>query len=288
MITSADIQQIGQSTKVFFTMAATAAQLAVVWVSSQMYSLSQHPRVQGACLYLIMTHSRAQTNCYLAMKHLYDQNELIRVPVDFAIWSYEQVELMNLKHRCEPASGIWINVCSSICVNQDDKCARSPYHYVESYNVIDLNVSLSEMKGLFNEAIEMHADIEDEMVVADKSDTVVVAKMNGFYKIMRSGINRDIQEFTLAKSTVRFLSVEYHGAQNNSLVVLTVPKTMCMQNNELFSAAFVRRLLEYQSDSFTFDMDYTLKIIDSEVKSIQLKSNQYIVLGETDYLVETL
>jgi hypothetical protein len=72
------------------------------------------------------------------------------------------------------------------------------------------------------------------------------------------------------------------------VVVLNLPKEFYVIGNEIFSPAFTRRLLEYQPDEFEFGLDYTLKIMDGGINSFELKSDQYLVLGETDYTIEKI
>jgi hypothetical protein len=60
-----------------------------------------------------------------------------------------------------------------------------------------------------------------------------------------------------------------------------------VENNEILSAAFIKRILDYQPEKYVFDMNYTLKIIDNNVNELVLNSKQYIVLNETNYCVIT-
>jgi hypothetical protein len=119
-------------------------------------------------------------------------------------------------------------------------------------------------------------------------DTIVVMKWDGLYKVSRLTTQVKPQIYDLEKSKVRFLSVEYTVPLSTSGVSLKIPVEMCLKGNELFSHAFVRRLLEYQSEPFEFDFNYRLKVMDGEVNEFELNNTQYIVLGETGYEVKEI
>jgi len=64
---------------------------------------------------------------------------------------------------------------------------------------------------------------------------------------------------------------------------LSLPKSMCIVGNELFSAAFVLRCLQYEPlwTSFVFDKDYVLTVLDNTIQQYTLRSNEYVVLEKT-------
>jgi hypothetical protein len=82
-------------------------------------------------------------------------------------------------------------------------------------------------------------------------------------------------------SNVRFLSIIYTHPNMTYEIELHLPNTMYYVGNELLSAVFVLRMLEYTVGSGTnyiFDMNYKLKIMDRNVKYTELSSNQHIEL----------
>lgn len=327
MITSADLKQFEESANAVVNSVSVAVTKAASWIATKLSTLSESPRIQNICLFFIMTNSRVQTNCYLFFKRVYDQNEIIRVPVDFAIWSYEQAELMNLKHRHEPNSSSWLNVSSSIRVRRGAHVSKSPCHYVESYTHVGPELEFSDISEAFDIARESNANLAKDNSEYEDHDSVVIMKWDGLYRVKRAvsealseaavsealseaavseaivsetTVSEALSEATvsddsssqtssdLEKSMVRFLSIEYHSSKTDSMVVLKLRKEMYVQGNELFSPAFVHRLLEYQPDNFEFDLDYTLKILDGDVKNITLTKGQYVVLGDTDYAIESM
>jgi hypothetical protein len=86
-------------------------------------------------------------------------------------------------------------------------------------------------------------------------------------------------------SSVSFLDIQYHHPEMKDSLILEIPKEWCCVGNDLFSSAFVLRMLYYQTLPFVFDMRYSLDIMDNELNMFSLNSNQHIVLNETTYEV---
>ena len=59
-------------------------------------------------------------------------------------------------------------------------------------------------------------------------------------------------------------------------------------NNELFSRGFVTRYVKYNNIDINFTNDYIINIMDNDINMITLKSNQYLVINKTDYVVKTI
>ena len=69
-------------------------------------------------------------------------------------------------------------------------------------------------------------------------------------------------------------------------IVLELDNKYYVTNNCLFTPLFVKRLLEYNSSPFVFDMDYTLDFMDDELNVFSLTSGQYIQLNEKGYVIK--
>lgn len=261
---------------------------ALFWSKNKMNEFSKSPMVQTVALYSIIFIGRIQAKSYLFLKHMYDHNELIRVPTDFILWSYETIEMMNIRHRQEPTSSRWLNVCSSTRLNRGAHIGRTPYNFSESYSNMNDLIDKDDMIRTFEIALETNAEVNAENKVYMDDDTIVIMKWDGLYKISRATTPLKPQTYDLEKSKVRFLSVEYTVSQESVCVSLTVPPEMFIQGNELLSHAFVRRLLEYQAEHFEFDFNYRLKVMDGDVNEFELNNKQYIILGETGYEVKEI
>lgn len=258
------------------------------FVTKKTMNFLKGPFVQSAAVSCILIIGRLQANSYLFLKHLYDQNEMVRFPTDFVLWTYETIEVMNIRHRQEPTSTRWLNVCSSSRLTRGAYIGKTPYTFSESYNKMSDLSDKDDMIQAFEVALDNNGEFAQENKEYIENDTIVVMKFNGAYKVSRATHPVKPQTYDFVKSKVRFLSVEYTVPQSSSSLSLKIPVEMSIQGNELFSHAFVRRLLEYQPESVEFDFNYRLKIMDGEVNEIELNNTQYIVLGESDYEVKEI
>ena len=90
------------------------------------------------------------------------------------------------------------------------------------------------------------------------------------------------------RSEVSFFLIEFISSSKwYSPISLSIPKEMQMVGNELFSPAFLLRLLEHQTEPFYFDDNYQLVLVDHHLVSFILKPNQYIRLNEKTYDIIT-
>ena len=65
---------------------------------------------------------------------------------------------------------------------------------------------------------------------------------------------------------------------------------MLYLGNELFRPAFVLWMLENDRfiNEYVFDENYVLTVLDQNIEEYHLTSDQYIVLGEDDFVVKRI
>jgi hypothetical protein len=59
-------------------------------------------------------------------------------------------------------------------------------------------------------------------------------------------------------------------------------------NNELFTPTFVLRMLEYQSQSYLYDNEYKIRIMDSECNIIEFGAEQYLFITKENYEIRDM
>jgi hypothetical protein len=86
-------------------------------------------------------------------------------------------------------------------------------------------------------------------------------------------------------SKVKFLDIQYHHPDMSEPLILELSKEYYYCGNQLFSDAFVYRMLLYQPFPFVFDEHYMLELMDNDLEIMTLKSTEYLVLEDTSYHV---
>lgn len=109
-------------------------------------------------------------------------------------------------------------------------------------------------------------------------------------KLITPSINLcEIDNSILLKSKVSFLCILYAHPKMKNEITLKLPHSCYYVGNQILSAAYVYRLLEYTVGyMFYFDMSYKVKIIDASMKYTELSSNEYIELEHCGYVKKTI
>lgn len=92
-------------------------------------------------------------------------------------------------------------------------------------------------------------------------------------------------QYPLLHSTVSFLNIEYKHPSMKTRIQIVLHPDFYVIGNVLFTPLFVKRYLEYQTDEYIFDMEYSLVLVDNNIKVVELRSNNYMVLDKDKYTV---
>jgi hypothetical protein len=95
---------------------------------------------------------------------------------------------------------------------------------------------------------------------------------------------KEMSKFMTEISDIKFLIIEYNTKDSNP-IALELNKGDYLINNEILSCVFVKRMLEYQVAYHKFDKNYVLSLMDNNLKTVDLKYGQYIVMHKTYYTI---
>ena len=148
---------------------------------------------------------------------------------------------------------------------------------------------------------ESYNNTDDRFEVRDRPaeiDLIVITKCNDTYVVQKCDDHTTIEESVdvikpspTVVSKIRFLSIEYsHAKMGDKRIELKIPFGMMMVGNHLLSPTFVLRLLEYTvgTSGYHFDLDYTLSLMDSQIRMFEMRSHQFLVLNETTYVIDNI
>lgn len=190
----------------------------------------------------------------------------------------------------EPDANIWVDNVSIYRVKHEN--GRFVYNINDSYAfIIHRGCEVAEFLSEMNRCITRNAsrvvpnnnvpvgiiDVMEHLIVGKYTDN----DSKSYYIVCTKTVPD-----TVCKSNVKFISVEYTHPSMTETIPLTIPHEMFVCGNILFTNAFVLRALFHQPTPFFFDMDYKIKIVDSNINIFELKSNECIVLKENAYDVQ--
>jgi len=219
----------------------------------------------------------------------YKNNEIVMYLVDETNYMIKLVVACINNYRIEPNDKMWI--CTSMLIKRDNPSFffGETYSYVEYYDIINTTIS-NNMNDSYT--LYMINDMyKVTTAVAKKHNSVesmVTVLRDNKYLFLISSLKDELTllELESLKSNVVepcLLSIEYIHPKMKKRIVLYLSKNMYINNNAILSPIFVKRLLEHQSEKYVFDMEYTLTIMDNNIKVFTINSGQYIKLKDITY-----
>jgi hypothetical protein len=179
--------------------------------------------------------------------------------------------------KCEPYMNTWI---SSNIVD----VTSSPHKFFDIYTILE-DFDISQLRSYFITVLNNKQNLDkNEFIIMKGYDET---REKSFY-ICRQPTNTIHTDYQLNYSSVHFLCVNYKNKENPEYVSLAIDKSWCIVGNEILGYTHVLRMLNYQSNNYVFSMDYVLEIIDSNIKVFEMRSDEFIRIGENDYSVEKI
>lgn len=250
---------------------------------------------------------------------LYNTNSIIKSITDYIVTSYENIESYIVNKKYEPDYSIWImkgKLYENININTLPRSHNDNTHYSTIFTDLTKYKEFSKNENLSWNLIEDYESLDDfkmardvdiykkllkrnyldgcsNMKILDNKDNFIIMKYNddthlvNIYKPIVEPDKLELQ-LELKRSNMYFISIEYKHPKMKYSLVLTIPSSYYTINNELFSAGFILRCLEYQNSSFYFDNEYELFLMSSNIQMDTIKYGQYIQMNEDDYTVMNL
>lgn len=284
MWTSDDMENMKASIRAIALFAKNVIVAGTARVVTKSVEISETEFFQNTASTVIFEYSRLQTNIYLWSKDVYQEYYAVRMIVDAAVFMKETYTSLTSRKRLEPP-GNWVQVCSTHHLTRGYHIGDGKPIYTENYQVIQDAI---ELEPYFKTSYENNRELRAENKEYEDSDALIIARSNDKYRVLRCYATPVPPVFPLEPSNVKFLSVEYFATKDSAPIVLQIPKTMYIVNNELFSPGFIRRALEYQDEPFDFDKEYIVKIMDQSLNQVELDQTKYIRLGELEYSIENM
>ena len=129
----------------------------------------------------------------------------------------------------------------------------------------------------------------EEDIPADNLDSILIYHINN-NKFVYSSFNNNDRDFSIrsvidSKAKLierRIVMAEYTSIKSTSPITLTIPDSMYVDGNELLSVCFVSYILKCMNLDDSFDINYTISVVDDQCNITYLKSNEYLVLYENE------
>jgi len=223
----------------------------------------------------------------------YNTNENVKTIVDEVEYKATQVYSFMINRKTAPRDPIWF--CTAWLTPNDISLTRY-YNYNEEY----LHFFT---KYFCNDLFEFGPDCHSEYAIRylQSVNSYLEKKPLTMYPLLIiktitpenvpffsvRNAKSPLAPFTYKKSSAKFISIEYTHPEMTEAIELKLDDGYYVNGNELFSPAFVLRLLEYQSISYFFDNRYKIRILDSECSMFDFGFETHLLLSEHGYVMKT-
>ena len=242
-----------------------------------------------ALTYFIVYYSKFVNVVSGKYKLLYENNPLVKSIIDNTVYGLNFAYSHVIGKKIEPMSSYWI---SSLVLSRRDKnrYIGDEYTILESYEFIKNPLEINEGRTNFEISYNDICDAVDSIVLNSQSyiEGLVKMKIGDDYVFRIFDTNNgqfDDFKMPLIRSKAKFLSIEYTHPLMKMGIVFELDKSVYFVGNQILSPTFVKSYLEYQSELYHFDMDYVLKVMDSDINSFELGFDRSIVLTEDGYTI---
>jgi hypothetical protein len=222
-------------------------------------------------------------------KYIYDNHTVIRSIVDHSYYFYNYVYSFIIRKKIEPMQSYWIS--TSVLLKRDkNRYVGEEYTLLETYEYMKNPYISMENQLVCETSYNESCDATDSIVLNCPTYLEGMVKMklgdNYVYRIFDNNVGY-FQDFKtpLIPSKVSFLSIEYTHPLMKKSISIELDKSVYFENNHILSPIFVKLYLEYQPELYHFDMDYVLKIMDSDINTFQVGFNKSILLTADGYKI---
>ena len=212
----------------------------------------------------------------------------------YVIFVYKYIDSWYLKTPIiiEPiTSSEWVNICSLVLIskkyqlidtniiqkdndnnNNNNDIKKEYYSFYKTF-YSNYNYSEEEEEEKKEEEEGHRVVTKEHLFIAKLKNNKYICKVcfTNHVKYMFDDIGQ------VEESDISLLYVEYSHPKMRTPICLPFSNHMIQPYNELFTPAFILRQLQTQTEYYYFDLNYTLIILDSNLKRTVLKSNQYIL-----------
>ena len=238
-------------------------------------------------LEIITRYSKMKEDVVSVYNKNFDKNSFVNTTLEYVCYCIEQLKSIALGYRIEPFNNNWVSI-SYVDQSEIDKVNLS-FTFDETYDEIDSiyffknNIDIDYCRNF-----EEWYNTAKTILLKDRKvyDCLISMRMDDKYIYKVCDMESDsYDKLPCELSKVKFLSIEYIHPEVKNPIVIEIDKNAYLVGNEILSCTFVKRALEYSFNVKNFDTEYVLRIMDNNLKTFELKSNEFIILEKDSYKI---
>ena len=270
------------------SMVMTMFQIFIIYMSNCFKSFGT-----SACIYILDKYCQIIHCLRERGNKIYNSNEIVKnVCNNISYFFYAFCSLL-LNKNFEPMDNNWtcVSVLYSHYYNKPEFSIvfenDAFKHQFNEYYVYLKDVTMTPYDA-FKKSFNIAYDYIDNK---DVNECLITMRMSDIYiyrvcdKKKENKLNLELKRHceTPELSKVKFITIEIILPKYSNPIFIDIPKNAYVIGNELLSSSFIKRFLEQKNRALLFDMNYSVRILDNNIKVFLLHSNEYIVLDKFGY-----
>ena len=250
---------------------------------------AQQTSLNDICIKMVLGLFKIKAKMEIMFGHLYNTYPFIRECADRSVYAVHFATAKAKGYAIEPYGNNWISI-STIEETNRQLLMGDQYVYSEKYHFInpESNTSLA-VNDFYKQCMDHTCEIAKSRCKVNVLETLVTMKVfDRYLHAAYFNVDNDVKiDYALPTVAGRnqFLSVEYTHPHKKTGIVIDIPDKMYCNTSCLLTPVFIQRYLAHQDKLYFFDMNYVVKIMDTNINSFTIQSNQYIKLSERSYSV---
>lgn len=203
--------------------------------------------------------------------------------------------------RTEPIEDMWIS--TSVLISDEDKTVLfEKFNFIDEiiddiFSVDNVDKTNAQIDVFTNMYYYLYVNMKTTFINSNELiETMLTLKYKNKYvscMIFKDTYKYDdfpSLNFPLETSKAKFLSILYTHPKMLKSINIELGEEYYTTNNYILSALYIRRYLEYHyaNYNYVFDNNYTVKIMDNNLKIVELNSDQYIQLHKNTYEIKDI
>uniref|UniRef100_A0A6C0JY26 Uncharacterized protein n=1 Tax=viral metagenome TaxID=1070528 RepID=A0A6C0JY26_9ZZZZ len=210
---------------------------------------------------------------------LYSTFPLVRSCVDAIAGSRKSAK--------QPMEYPWASITQLIKNENDTKLSINEQYFDLSdfeWQYKSISENLLKLNHIAIQLLETSNNIQECLLLVAPSKDGIISRV-----IDRKNNGLSIEnDKLLTQSSVKFLLTDYVHPELSDPIETVINKAYFMEGNQILSRAFVGRILSKNGFSGPFDIDYTISIINQEIKTENLGYTDYIeIIDNKTYVVKS-
>ena len=234
----------------------------------------------------------SKTSGYIKEKitEINNDNEVLKCIGEFVNYSLRYIHAILTNRRIEPMDNKWISIG---VLRIDTSSDKKGFVFQESFERIEDNRDylMEYVEPSWTDSYIQWTDAMKQISTSDEKikETLVTLRYEDkyIYRVCNKK-SQTITDINFELSSKKFLSIDYCHSSLERPIFIDLGKNAYCIGNEILSPSFIKRCLEYNCNTSHFDMSYKLKILTDTIDTIEISSEEYIVIEKNGYSIKKI